>query len=150
MCKQNTQKYLLLKLWGSLCPGHFSPLRKIHLQFRAHISQEAEQEAHGVIVLPSASRASALVQDAAPRQPAWAASSWLSLAQRGKVMGLHCSQGKRHLQGCKVLQARCSRASLHLGPTPTACSNAPTCPPYAEDMNASPFAWPCTMLFLPL
>lgn len=34
------QKYLL-RMWGSLCAGHFSSLRKIPLQFCSHISPEA-------------------------------------------------------------------------------------------------------------
>lgn len=108
-------------MWRSLCPGHFSPSRRIHPQFCSHISQEAEQEAHGVIVLPAASYTSALAQGPAPGQPAYVTGSWLGPAEQGEVMDLHCSQGKLCLQGPKVLQACCSAAALHLSPIPTVC-----------------------------
>lgn len=137
-------------MWRSLCRGHFSPSRKIHPQFCSQFSQEAEQEAHGVIVLPAANHASALVQSPAPRQPARVTCSCLGPAEQGEVMGLHCSQGKHHLQGPKLLHAHCSPAALHLSPIPTVCSNTPACAPYAENTNASPFAWLFPMLFLSL
>lgn len=85
MCKQKKQKYLL-KVWGSLCAGYFSPLRKIPLQF--------------ALTSPSASDAQPWDSILHPGSPL----GWLRLAEQGQAMGVHCSQRKHCLQGLRLLQ----------------------------------------------
>lgn len=136
MQAKKKQKYLL-KVWGSLCAGYFSPWRKIPLQFCSHISQEA----CGAIILSQCQSCSALGQHPAPRQPSW-------VAETGRVgTGYGCAlQPKETWLAGTPAAANCSATALHLSPIPTMCSDTPACAPYAEDMNA----WPCTMLFLSL
>lgn len=136
MCKQSKQKYLL-KVWGSLCAGHFSPLRKIHLQFCSHISQGACRA-----IIPSHCQSWLSPGTASCTQATLLGD--LQLAESGRAQagyGSALQPKEAPLAGTRVA-ANCSATALHLSAIPTMCSDTPSCAPYAEDMNV----WPCTFL----
>lgn len=150
VCKQNKQKYLLLKMCRSLCPWTLQPFEEEPPSvLLSHLTEgwtgglRGHRPSHSHPCLSTG--AGSCTQAATSGDPQLAGSG-----RAREVMGLHCSQGKHHLQGPELLQARCSAAALHLSPIPTVCSNTPAWAPCAEDMNASPSAWPCTMPFLSL
>lgn len=81
-------------------------------QFCSLVSQEAEQDTHGVIVPPATSHASALGQGSAPRQPVQVTSSWLGLGEHGGGYRSALQPREASLAGTQVAASLLLRGSL--------------------------------------